>query len=249
MWIEGQVIERLDWSDKLFSLKIKVDIGDFIAGQFIKLSRIVDDKRVGRAYSLVNPPGLDYIEVLAVAVDDGQLSPDLQLLEVGDVIDVATKATGFMTLDELPKEQHQGKHLWFLATGTAVGPFISMMDTAEPWQDYEKLVLVYGVREAKDLAYLERLKQFEQTYPDQFKLILSVTREPFDGALTKRIPDAIVSGELEVKAGLSLSGVESQVMICGNPGMITEAQQALKDKGLTKNLRRAPGQITVEKYW
>ncbi|MGP1782638.1 ferredoxin--NADP reductase, partial [Shewanella frigidimarina] len=165
------------------------------------------------------------------------------------VIDVATKATGFMTLDELPKDEEQGKHLWFLATGTAVGPFISIMDTPEPWLNYEKLVLVYGVREGKDLAYLEHLKRFEQTYPERFQLILSVTREPFDGALTKRIPDVIVSGELEAKAGLSLSATESQVMICGNPGMITEAQQALKDKGLTKNLRRAPGQITVEKYW
>ncbi|MGS0680941.1 ferredoxin--NADP reductase [Shewanella sp. 125m-7] len=249
MWIEGQVIERRDWSDKLFSLRIKVDIGDFIAGQFIKLSRVVDDKRIGRAYSLVNPPGSDYIEVLAVAVDEGLLSPNLQALKVGDVIDVATKAAGFMTLDELPKNEHKGKHLWLLATGTAVGPFISMMDMSQPWQEYDRLVLVYGVRESQDLAYIDHLRQYEQQYPEQFKLVLSVTREPLTGALTMRIPDAIISGELEAKVGLGLNAVDSQVMICGNPGMITEAQEALKAKGLVKNLRRAPGQITVEKYW
>ncbi|GIU40652.1 ferredoxin--NADP(+) reductase [Shewanella sairae] len=249
MWIEGKVIERIDWSDKLFSLRIKVDIGDFIAGQFIKLSRVVDDKRVGRAYSLVNPPGCDYIEVLAVAVDEGQLSPNLQQLNIGDSIDVATKATGFMTLDELPKDELKGKHLWFLATGTAVGPFISIMDTPEPWQSYDKLVMVYGVRHIEDLAYLEHLKRFEQTYPEQFKLVLSVTRESLDGALTARIPDAIISGELEAKVGLNLTAAESQVMLCGNPDMISHAQEVLKDRGLAKNLRRAPGQITVEKYW
>ncbi|MFT5788830.1 MAG: ferredoxin--NADP+ reductase [Shewanella sp.] len=249
MWIEGKVIERNDWNDKLFSLKIKVDIGNFIAGQFIKLSRVVDDKRIGRAYSLVNPPGTDYIEVLAVAVDDGLLSPNLQALAAGDVIDVATKATGFMTLDELPKDDKKGEHLWFFATGTAVGPFISMMETEEPWQSYQKVVLVYGVREAQDLAYLPQIRAFETKYPSQFKLVLSVTREPVDGALSCRIPDGILSGEIEALAGVTISANESQVMICGNPGMITDAQQVLKDRGLAKNLRRAPGQITVEKYW
>jgi ferredoxin--NADP+ reductase len=31
--------------------------------------------------------------------------------------------------------------------------------------------------------------------------------------------------------------------------MIKELNQLLLDRGLVKNLRRAPGQITVEKYW
>ncbi|ABZ75471.1 oxidoreductase FAD/NAD(P)-binding domain protein [Shewanella halifaxensis HAW-EB4] len=249
MWIEGQVIERRDWNDKLFSLKIKVDIGDFKAGQFIKLSQVVNDKRIGRAYSLVNPPGCDYIEVLAVAVEEGLLSPNLQALNIGDVIDVATKASGFMTLDELPKDEHRGRHLWFLATGTAVGPFISMMNTCEPWKTYERLVLVYGVRKVEDLAYLEQLKAFEARYPEQFRLVLSVTREQYHGALMSRIPDGIISGDLEAKAGLRLSPKDSQVMICGNPEMIIASQQVLSARGLTKNLRRAPGQVTVERYW
>lgn len=249
MWIEGKVLSRQDWSDKLFSLRIQADIGDFTAGQFIKLSQVIDDKRVGRAYSLVNPPGTDYIEVLAVAVNDGQLSPNLQALEVGDSIDVATKATGFMTLDELPTGEHQGKHLWFIATGTAVGPFISMMATAEPWQTYEKVVLVYGVRQVEDLAYLELLKQFESNYPQQFKLVLSVTREPLAEAFKLRIPQLVLNGELESFVGFNINTQDSQVMLCGNPEMITDMQKILTDKGLVKNLRRAPGQITVEKYW
>jgi ferredoxin--NADP+ reductase len=41
----------------------------------------------------------------------------------------------------------------------------------------------------------------------------------------------------------------TQVMICGNPDMVIEAQKLLDEKGLIKNLRRAPGQVTVEKYW
>lgn len=249
MWTTGRVVERIDWSDKLFSLKIAAQIAPFIAGQFIKLSQVKDDKRIARAYSLVNPPGADYVEVLAVKVEQGLLSPNLQLLAVGDEIEVSSKAAGFMVLDELPKGECQGKHLWFLATGTAVGPFISMMDTPEPWDRFERVILVYGVREAKDLAYLAKLKAFAAQYPSQFSLVLSVTREALEGALTCRIPDGLQSGEIERAAGVSLNAQDSQVMICGNPGMISDSQQILLDKGLSKNLRSAPGQITVEKYW
>ncbi|MCL1065881.1 ferredoxin--NADP reductase [Shewanella olleyana] len=249
MWTTGTVTERIEWNEKLFSLRIKADVEPFIAGQFIKLSQIRDDKRIARAYSVVNPPGKEYIEILAVAVEEGQLSPDLQALKVGDNIEVSTKAAGFMTLDEIPTGALQGPHLWFLATGTAVGPFISMMETEEPWQRFEKVVLVYGVRLIEDLAYLPQLQALQKKYPTQFIFIPSVTREAFDGGLSCRIPDGLQSGILEQTAGVALNQENSQVMICGNPGMITDAQTALTEKGLVKNLRRAPGQITVEKYW
>ncbi|MGB0893631.1 MAG: ferredoxin--NADP reductase [Parashewanella sp.] len=249
MWTTGRVIGRTDWNSKLFSLQISAEIAPFTAGQFIKLSEIRDGKRVARAYSLVNPPNTDHLEVVAVAVEDGQLSPKLHELRIGDEIEVSTSAAGFMVLNEIPTDEAQGKHLWFLATGTAVGPFISMMETDEPWQRFEKVVLVYGVRLAEDLAYLDKIKQLQSKYPEQFSFILSVTREQVEGATATRIPKALTSGELETLAGLKLSASDSQVMICGNPGMITDAQQALFDKGLKKNLRRAPGNVTVEKYW
>ncbi|QDF76393.1 MULTISPECIES: ferredoxin--NADP reductase [Shewanella] len=246
MWGEAKVVERIDWSDQLFTLKLSADIGDFIAGQFIKLSLHIDDKRVARAYSLVNAPHESLLEVLAVSVDDGLLSPKLQALNSGDSVDISTKAAGFMTLDELPK---QGKHLWLFATGTAVGPFISMMRTAEPWQRFERVILVYGVRYQEDLAYYQELKAFEAQYPGLFSLVTSVTREPVEGAISCRITQGVESGLIEQRVGLSLNPQDSQVMICGHPEMIKELNTLLQSRGLAKNLRRAPGQITVEKYW
>ena len=249
MWTSGKVIEKVEWNEKLFSLRIRADIAPFIPGQFIKISQIKDEKRIARAYSIVNPPNTDYIEILAVAVEDGQLSPDLQALNIGDEIEVSQTATGFMTLDEIPKAAKKGKHLWMLATGTAVGPFVSMLATAEPWQRFDKVVLVYGVRKVNDLAYWDFLQQLLVTYPEQFILIPLVTREPFDDHLSCRIPEGLTLGVIEQKAGIAICAEDSQVMICGNPGMISEAQTVLFEKGLAKNLRRAPGQVTVEKYW
>ncbi|MCL1124491.1 ferredoxin--NADP reductase [Shewanella surugensis] len=249
MWTTGQVVERIDWNDRLFTLKIKAELAPFIAGQFIKLSQQIDGRRVARAYSLVNAPNSDYLEVLAVVVENGQLSPYLHDLTAGDSIQITAAAAGFMTLNELPQSDDKQSDLWFLATGTAVGPFISIMETQEPWQRFKKVILVYGVREKKDLAYLDKLQALALAYPKQFTLILSVTRETVDGALDERIPDALVNGHIEEKAGAKLTPEHSQVMLCGNPGMISEAVIALKAKGMVKNLRRAPGQITMEKYW
>ncbi|QYK02145.1 ferredoxin--NADP reductase [Shewanella psychrotolerans] len=246
MWGEARVVERIDWNDQLFTLKLSADIGDFIAGQFIKLSQHIEGKRVARAYSLVNAPSSDFVEVLAINVEGGMLSPNLQALKVGDRIDISTKAAGFMTLDELP---NQGRHLWLFATGTAVGPFISMMRTAQPWSRFEKVILVYGVRHADDLAYFEELKSFKSLYPGQFELVTSVTREPYEGAINMRIPQGMLSGVIEAQIGVKLTAEDAQVMICGHPEMIKELNQLLLERGLAKNLRRAPGQITVEKYW
>jgi ferredoxin--NADP+ reductase len=38
-------------------------------------------------------------------------------------------------------------------------------------------------------------------------------------------------------------------MICGNPYMVHDTQAVLEARGMKKNKRRAPGQITVEQYW
>jgi len=43
--------------------------------------------------------------------------------------------------------------------------------------------------------------------------------------------------------------VGSQVMLCGNPDMLKDTTAALLERGLRKNRRRTPGQITVESFW
>ncbi len=247
MWTSATVIERIDWNDKLFTLRLAADIEPFIAGQFIKLSQEREGKRVARAYSLVNAPDAEYLEVLAVRVEDGQLSPSLHDLNSGDQIEISTKAAGFMTLDELPADMSQ--HLWLLATGTAVGPFVSMLETEQPWQRFKRIVLVYGVRLQEDLAYWQRLQELAQLHNGQLELVACVTREQMPGALECRIPDGLADGSIEQQAGVTLSAQDSQVMICGNPGMVSGALELLQERGLAKNLRRAPGQITMEKYW
>ena len=80
-------------------------------------------------------------------------------------------------------------------------------------------------------------------------MIPFVSREKATYALSGRIPDAIQNGLLEEKANLSINPKNSQTMLCGNPGMLSDTKIALIAKGLKKNLRRSPGHITTESYW
>ncbi|WP_102796120.1 ferredoxin--NADP reductase [Bowmanella denitrificans] len=244
MWVEGKVIERRDWNDKLFSLFIQADIAPFLPGQFIKVALPIAGKRIGRAYSLVNAPGSATLEILVVAVEQGQLSPALAALSAGDKLEVSARASGFMTLAEIPK----CRDLWMLATGTAVGPFVSMLRAGQLWSQCENAVLVYGVRYAHDLAYIDELNTLASQNPS-LRLMISVTREAIPGAFNQRITELIATGQLEQAAGLPINTDNSHLVLCGNPDMVSETQQLLLEKGLHKHLKRQPGHITVEKYW
>ena len=60
---------------------------------------------------------------------------------------------GFLTTARF----EQGRDLWMLATGTGVAPFISILHELDTWESYDRIVLVYSVRHANELAYeLER---------------------------------------------------------------------------------------------
>jgi ferredoxin--NADP+ reductase len=81
------------------------------------------------------------------------------------------------------------------------------------------------------------------------RMVSFVSRESKPGALHGRIPLAIEEGRLEAAAGVALSADASQVMICGNPDMVTDTSAALARRGMKKHRRREPGHITVENYW
>ncbi len=244
-WNIGKVVEFKPWSNVLYSLYIESDIGPFEAGQFVKIALKIKDEVIGRPYSLVNPPDSRPLEFYCIEVPNGLLSSHLIKLRSGDEILVAPRAHGFMILDEVP----QTKHLWLMATGTGVGPFLSILATDKPWQRFERVVLVYAVRTLSDLSYQERISQISARHPRQFTFIPFLSREPSDFALPGRIPQAIIGGRLEAHADMKISAENSQVMLCGNPQMVKDTTNALIERGLKKHHRFDPGQITAENYW
>ncbi|WP_318487470.1 ferredoxin--NADP reductase [Photobacterium leiognathi] len=244
-WIPAQVIANRHWNNDLFSLSLQANIEPFKAGQFTNLGLEIDGQMIQRAYSFVNPPQQPVIDIYATRVSEGLLSPRLHALTAGDTVFISARANGFFTLDEVP----QGDHLWLLATGTAIGPYLSILRQGDVWHRFRKIVLIHAVRFAADLSYQAEITQLKQQYGDQLIVQPFVSREPSPLCLTGRIPQAIADGQLERHVGLTLQPEQSQIMICGNPEMVRDTKQALEARGFIKNLRRKPGQITMEHYW
>lgn len=243
-WQKGKIVDVTWWTDKLFSIKVQADIAPFKAGQFTKLALQVGEKRIARAYSFVNPPHAEHLEFYLIEVDDGLLSPPLASLNAGDDIEIESQPSGFFTLDEVPNSAH----LWLLSTGTAIGPFLSILSDNQVWNQYEQVVLVHGVRLGVDLTYQPLIAELKDRYP-QFQYVPVVSRERTSIGLSGRITQVLDSGELESATGLTIAPELSQVMICGNPQMVKDCTSLLMSRGLLRNRRSAPGHITVEQYW
>ena len=244
-WVEGKVVAQKHWAGQLYSLRVEAEIAPFQAGQFAKLALSLDGAMVGRPYSFVNAPAVRPHEFYYVVLPGSPLTPHLCRLAAGDPVYLSPQASGFLTLAEVPP----GRHLWLLATGTALGPFLSILNTEAPWQRFERVVLVHAVRRAEDLSYQDQIQSLLARYVGQFVFVPVVSREDTDFALDGRIPKAIEDGRLEARAGVRLAAESSQLMVCGNPAMVADTMHALQARGLKKHRRRDPGQISVENYW
>jgi ferredoxin--NADP+ reductase len=237
-WVEGTVIENRRWTDRLFSLLVRGVPLEFEAGQFAHVALDVAGERVTRPFSIVNPPQDGVLEFYCRMIPQGPLSPRLNRLEAGDTLHVAPRPSGRMVLSEVP----DGEALWLIATGTGLGPFLSILRTGEPWRRFDHVVVVHAVRYARELSYRDVIRATPA------RDVTIVSGEPGAGSLVGRIPALLRDGRLEAAAGLKL-GAASQVMLCGNPQMLRDTTAALAERGLSRNRRSAPGNITVEIYW
>jgi len=244
-WVEGTVVNLRQWTDELYSVQVEADIASFTAGQFTRVALEIDGEMVARPYSFVNGPDNPVHEFTFILVKDGPLTHELIKLKRGDTVFLAPRGAGFFILSEVP----EADTLWMLATGTALGPFLSILTTAEVWQRYRNIVLVHAVRTAEELTYGDEIRSLLEQHPEQLQYIPFVSREDTDFAIKARVPVAIEDGRLEQRAGCEITAGDSQVMICGNPAMVRGTVAVLERRGMQKNKRREPGHITTEQYW
>ncbi|WP_436658637.1 ferredoxin--NADP reductase [Acinetobacter sp. P1(2025)] len=253
MSIEKFTVEKVlsvhRWAHNLFSFTMTRPAHfKFTAGQFARIGLMVNGELVVRAYSVVSSPFDENLEFFSIVVPDGAFTSNLQHLEIGDELYLDKTAYGYLTLAryQLPLAHD----LWLLATGTGLAPFLSMLQDFETWTKYQHIHLIYSVRSTAELAYVDRIQEIAESFGEGhtgFKFVPIITRDP-NATLHDRLPVLIENGELEKVLGLSLNPATSHVMLCGNPQMVEDTKDALKQRGLTMN-RRGEGNIAVENYW
>ncbi len=145
----------------------------FRAGQYINL--FVDFRGVltSRPFSISSPPGRDYLDVTARGVSHGFVSPYLvENINVGDSLDAAGPAGSFYYEPLI-----DGDDLVFLAGGSGITPFMSLLrDQADQGWPLN-ITLLYGTRNPRDVIFGEELAQLAKG-ADRFRYCLQISHPP-----------------------------------------------------------------------
>ena len=237
------VINRQDWTPGLMTLRLAARAA-FRPGQFMNLGLHLPSGFVSRSYSLASAPDAP-LEVLLARVGEGALTPALFELREGSTLELDPKPQGFFTFDYVPPH----RELWLLATGTGLGPFLSMLRSGQAFERAERVLLVHGVRGAVELAHRQELEALCEARGKAFRYLPVLSREGAAGLPQGRLTTLLQTGELERYADTEIKPESAHFMLCGNPAMIDEVITLLGERGLRRHRQRTPGHITTEKYW
>lgn len=249
-WVPARVIDNQKLTDRHFALTVKADLMPFEAGQFARFQVEVENEEgvlepFAKPYSFINSPEEENVEIYFDTVPDGKVSNGLANLRAGDSVDISQPCVGFFVLSQIP----EARHLWMMATGTGIGPYLSILKTEKAWKRFDKIILVHAVPYAKELSYSKLINSFGEHHPASFQFIPVVSREEHQGALRGHIQDLIENGALEDEAEVLISKADSHVMLCGNSGMLKESKAVLKERGMERHLNHKPGHVSSEIYF
>lgn len=176
-WMTGEFVKIMDETPSVrrFFIKIpQLEKFDFKPGQFVSFDLPIHEqknKRV-RSYSIAsNPDGTNVFELVIVLVPDGAGTPYLWKQNVGDKITLRG-ALGVFTLPEQIEND-----ICFLATGTGIAPFRSMIrDLHATKKSFKNLYLIFGSRYKNDILYYKEFEELSASMPN-FHYIPTLSRE------------------------------------------------------------------------
>jgi ferredoxin-NADP reductase len=208
---------------------------NYLPGQFITIHFEHLGKTLRRSYSIANEPKQDNrIEFAAGYFEGGPGTNLLYNLKPGDTISINGPFGRLILKEPLPKRYI------FVATSTGITPFRAMLSELAKRMEQNpdlKIVILQGVQTRADLLYPQEFQAFAQKYPQVlFKSCLSrekpedLRADEYAGYVQQTFPE------------LNLHPEQDLVYLCGNPGMIDDAFNYLKEQGF------AIQQIVREKY-
>ena len=265
--LNAVVIQREDVAPGLMVIRVAAQgwtLPPFKAGQFAVLGLPASAPRsatsepedpgtpiqggfLRRAYSIASSSlEQQYLEFYIIQVKSGGLTPRLFALKVGDPLWLGPKMTGAFTLDEVAG----ARNLVFIATGTGLAPYMSMLRThLLDAPSSRKFAVIHGARHASDLGYREELFHMERDHA-AFTYLPVITRpDPAWQGLTGRLQDFWATNPLERTWGRRPSPAGTDIFLCGNPGMVEALMKHLEAEGFREHTRKEPGQVHFEKYW
>lgn len=239
------------WTDSLFSFRVTRPASlRFRSGEFVMIGLMGDTgKPLLRAYSIASPNWDEELEFYSIKVPDGPLTSKLQHIRPGDEIILRPKPVGTLVLDALLP----GQHLWFLATGTGIAPFASLMRDPETYEKFDQVVMMHTCRTVAELEYGRDLiagltddPLIGEMVADKLQYYPTTTREDFPRK--GRITDNLASGKVFADLGLPpLHPDRDRAMVCGSLAFNIDVKKVLESYGLSEGANSAPREFVVEK--
>jgi len=177
---------------------------DFVPGQVVAIS--IDLSNDPRLYSIASGNKSDTMRILFDVYPDGLLTPPLSELKAGDEIYVSEPFGKFT-----PSEKDE----WWIATGTGIAPFVSMVESGMVLPKK----LLHGSRTLSLFLFQELFKE---------KL-----GERYLRFCTKENSDEVIEGRLTqwLKEQKELPK-DVKFYLCGNPEMVVEVRDIVLSKGV-----------------
>lgn len=209
---------------------------DFIAGQFLTVVFEHEGKTLRRSYSIANAPKSTKIEFAASYVEGGPGTNYLFNRNPGDILTI-TGPFGRLILK--PEDNYQ--RLFLIATSTGITPFRSMLNELSlrlKQQPQLKVEVIEGVQKHEQLLFADDFNQLSNKYPNlQFSAALSRAK-----SLPQASFDMYLGHVQDILMKKTPNPATDLVYLCGNPKMIDETFELLKEKGFSIQ------QIIREKY-
>ena len=251
--LNATLVGRQDLHPELSIVSIRPDQGPvppFRPGQFVTLGLPLEPaersspKLTLRPYSVTSAPSMrENVELYVNLVRKGALTPRLWTIHEGGRLYLKPAAGGTFTLDEV----RDGKDLVMVATGTGLGPYVSMLRYFRGKDRWRRFVIIHGVRKVADLGYRDELEAAARS--DASVLYLpTVTRDGWPG-LQGRVQDVLFTDLYPRRVGAPLSPEQCHVFLCGNPEMVEAVESELVARGFRKHTRRERGNVHKEAYW
>ena len=239
------------WTDRLFSFRCTRPRSlRFRSGEFVMIGLMGDNgKPLLRAYSIASPSWDEELEFYSIKVPDGPLTSKLQHIQPGDEIILRPKPVGTLVHDALLP----GKRIWFLATGTGIAPFASLMRDPETYEKYEQVVMMHTCRTVDELEYGRQL--VESLADDPLigemvagKLLYYPTTTREDSPRMGRITDNLTSGKVFADLGVEpMDREHDRAMVCGSLAFNHDVKAVLEGFGLREGANSEPLEYVVEK--
>lgn len=177
---------------------------DFIPGQVVAVAlNHHDDPRL---YSIASSHKKDSMRILFDVFPQGLLTPSLSMLKQGDELLVSEPFGRFTP---------SGKEEWWIATGTGIAPFVSMVESG---LDIPKKLL-HGSRTLAHFLFQDIFKEHLGGNYLRF-----CTKEKGDGVIEGRLTNWLKE-QVELPKDVNF-------FLCGNPEMVVEVRDIILSKGV-----------------